>query len=152
VVTTANGPSEAAVRVATLLARSDGGHSDVLVTSVGEERLPAGLELRALEKRISRHGFDGHLRTGVTTVADAVSHSVLTGEPSLVLVDDPTFACAPGPVPVLVLKGTTPDPDSVRLIPAAGPGDGVGEEIRQRLERGSPKAIPGLGKRAETSA
>ena len=152
VVTTATGPSEAAVRVATLLARTDGGHSDVLVTSVGGERLPTGIELRALERRIFRHGFDGHLRTGVTSVADAVSHSVLAGEPSLVLVDDPSFVCPPGPVPVLVLQGTTASPDSVRLIPAAGPGDGVADEIRRRLERGSPKAIPGLGKRAETSA
>jgi Kef-type K+ transport system membrane component KefB len=149
VVTTANGPSDAAVRVATILARSDGGHSDVLVTSAGEERLPTGTELRALENRIFRHGFDGHLRTGVTSIADAVSHSVVTGEPSLVVVDDATFAASPGPVPVLVLRGTAADPDSVRLIPAAGPADSVAEEIRRRLERGNPAAIPRLGRRSE---
>jgi hypothetical protein len=74
---------------------------------------------------------------------------VLTGEPSLVIVDDPAFAASPGPVPVLVVQGTTASPDSVRLIPAAGPVDGILDEIRLRLERGTPAAIRRLGKRAE---
>jgi Kef-type K+ transport system membrane component KefB len=58
VVTRAGGPSEAAVRAATLLARPDGGHGDLLITRAAGEPVP---DLRAVHKRIARHGFEGHV-------------------------------------------------------------------------------------------
>src|SRR5205814_7760559 len=55
VVTTSTGPSDAAVRVATLLARPDGGHSDVVITRMPTEPAPDPKALRAVEKLIFRH-------------------------------------------------------------------------------------------------
>jgi Na+:H+ antiporter len=137
VVTGAAGPSDAAVRAATLLARADGGHSDVLITRAQGEAPP---DLRALEKRIFRHGFDGHLRTGVSTVGDAVTQAMLADSPSLVLVDDAGFDASPASLPVLVLDGVRTGPDAFRLILAGDERSGVADEIARRLARGEPKA------------
>ena len=131
VVTSTGGPSDAAVRVATLLARPDGGHSDVVVARAEGEEAP---NVRALEQRIFRHGFDGHVRSNVGTVDETVTRSLLTDELSFVVVDDPDFATAPGEVPVLVVDG-----DAVRLI-AAGEAEGVAEEVARRLAKAESSA------------
>jgi Kef-type K+ transport system membrane component KefB len=137
VVTGAEGPSDAAVRAATLLARADGGHSDVLITRLHGEAPP---DLRALEKRIFRHGFDGSVRTGVTTLGDAVAHAILADAPSLVVVDDATFDAAPGQVPLLVLDGVKTGPDAVRLIAEGDEQAAVGDEVARRLAKGEQRA------------
>ena len=93
-------PSDAALRIATLLARPDGGHTELLVTRPETEPAPDRTVLRRLEARISRHGFDGHVRIDVNTLGDALTKALLTGEPSLVIVDNPTFDAAPGGVPL----------------------------------------------------
>ena len=99
-----------------------GGHSDAVVVRDGTEPRPERAAVRSLEKRIFRHGFDGHVRTEVGDVAETVAKAQLTGEPSLLVVDDPAFTAAPGATPILV---------------AAGVPDGVADEIRRRLARGT---------------
>ena len=133
VITTSAGPSDAAVRAATLLARPDGGHSDVVITRLPTEPAPDRKALRAVEKRIFRHGFDGHVRTDVDLVEDAVAKAILTTQPSLVIVDDPTFDASPADVPVLVVQGVTPGTGAVRLI--ADDTNGVAAEVARRLAR-----------------
>jgi Kef-type K+ transport system membrane component KefB len=133
VVTASGGPSDAAIRVATLLARPDGGHSDVLIVRTEIEPPLDPLVLRALEKRIFRHGFDGNVRTGVHTLREAVVQSMLASEPSLVIVDDPRFDAPPRRVPVLVLTGESAGPDAVRLIAAGDGTNGLNDEIARRL-------------------
>jgi Kef-type K+ transport system membrane component KefB len=136
VVTSANGPSDAAVRLATLISRPDGGHSDVLITHTEDEPAPDTAELRAIERRIFRHGFDGHVRTGVSTLADAVTRSTQAAESSLLIVDDPFYNGAPASVPMVVLLGSTlASSEAVRII-VGETSDGVAEEITRRLERG----------------
>jgi Kef-type K+ transport system membrane component KefB len=132
VVAPAAGPSDQAVRAATLLARPDGGHSDVLITRTEAEAAWDPAQLRDVEKRIFRHGFDGEVRTEVDEVGDAVAKALRRGHPSLVIVDDPTFDAAPGPVPVLVVDGIAHDPEGVRLIVGDDP-DGTAAEIARRL-------------------
>ncbi len=127
IVATSAGPSDAAVRIATLLARPDGGHSDLLITRTKDERTLDATVLRGIEQRIFRHGFDGHVRTEVGELGDALAKALLTEEASLVIVDDPAFDVSPGEIPVLVVQGL---PANVRVI--AG-GDGVLEEIERRL-------------------
>jgi hypothetical protein len=143
VVTTSTGPSDAAVRVATLLARPDGGHSDVMITRMPTEPAPDSSALRAVEKRIFRHGFDGQVRTEVDQLNDAVAKAILTTEPSLVIVDDPTFDASPSHVPVLVVHGMTPSPHAVRLIAAADDTNGVTAEVARRLARAESKLFRG---------
>jgi Kef-type K+ transport system membrane component KefB len=135
VVTSAGGPSDAAVRVATLLARPDGGHSDLLITRTSDDPPPDAASLREIERRISRHGFDGHVRTEVSDLSEAMSKAVLTVQPSVVIVDDPTFEASPGHVPVLVVDGVQLDPDAVRVIVDGEETDSVSEEIARRLAR-----------------
>jgi Kef-type K+ transport system membrane component KefB len=136
VVTGVAGPSDAAVRAATLLARADGGHSDVLITRAQEESPP---DLRALEKRIFRHGFDGRVRTGVSTLGEAVEHAILADAPSLVLVDDASFDAPPAQVPLLVLDGVKTGPEAVRLIADGEERVAVGDEVARRLAKGEPR-------------
>jgi len=121
-VAPASGPSDAAVRAATLLTRPDAGVSDVLITRAPAEPAPA---LRDVARRIHRHGFEGHLRGEVGSVAEAVSKAELNAEHSLVIVDDPEFAAAPGSLPLLVVDG--------REIDVRAGDDGVAAEIRRRL-------------------
>jgi Kef-type K+ transport system membrane component KefB len=137
VVTGASGPSDAAVGVATLLARPDGGHSDLLITRPAGDSKPALAAMRALEKRIFRHGFDGHIHTDVvTTLGDAVQQAIVADSPSLVVVDDPSFDATPGGVPVLVLDGVKTGPDAVRLIVSGEERVAVAEEVARRLAKG----------------
>jgi hypothetical protein len=141
VVTSAAGPSDAAVRLATLLARPDGGHSNVLIVHGEAEPAPDQAALRSLERRIYRHGFDGHVRTGINTLAGAVSHA---GDSSLVIVDDPAFVGTAGRVPLLVLQD---DPSAPRLICDGDGTDGLEAEIGRRLARGAQPVVRRLRKR-----
>jgi hypothetical protein len=127
VIAPVGGPSEAAVRAATRLARPDGGHSDVLITCTPQDGRPDNATLRAVEHRLSRHGLDGHVRTDASDVGDALARSLLTAEPSVVVVDDPPYVALPGDVPVLVVDGAR----APRVI--AADNDGVAEEIARRL-------------------
>jgi Kef-type K+ transport system membrane component KefB len=137
VVTSATGPSDAAIRLATLLSRPDGGHSDVLITHTEDEPAPDTATLRAIEKRIFRHGFDGHVRTGVSTLVDAVTRSTQAAESSLLIVDDPFYNGAPSGVPMVVLLGSTiASSDAVRIVVDGDASDGVEDEIARRLARG----------------
>jgi hypothetical protein len=142
VATASSGPSDAAVRVATLLARPDGGHSDILITRAETEPPLEPALLRDLQRRIVRHGFDGNVRTEVNELPAAVSRAVLAGDPSLVIVDDPTFDSSPGRVPVLVVDAPAAGSEAVRLIADGEETNGVAEEIERRLARGgvSPPA------------
>jgi hypothetical protein len=70
VVTPAIGPSDAAVRAATLLARPDGGHGDLLITRSAGDPAP---DLRAVHRRIVRHGFEGHARSEIADLAAVVA-------------------------------------------------------------------------------
>jgi Kef-type K+ transport system membrane component KefB len=135
VVTPATGPSDAAVRAATLLARPDGGHSDVVITRAATESPPERADLRAVEKRINRHGFEGHVRTEVTQIAEAVSKAVRSLEHSLVIVDDPTFRAPPGRVPLLVVGGDGSNQDAVLLVPDGGETNDIGAEVARRLAK-----------------
>jgi hypothetical protein len=143
VVTTATGPSDAAVRVATLLARPDGGHSDVMITRMPTDPAPDRSALRAVEKRIFRHGFDGHVHTQITGLADAVTHAMIAAEASFVIVDDPSFEASPGPLPLLVLDGASAEVDAGHVIAAGDGSNGVTAEIERRLARGAkPRRVP----------
>ena len=136
VVTSATGPSDAAVRAATLIARPDGGHSDVLITRTATEPRPDPTVLRALEKRIFSHGFDGHVRTEIGPLPDAVHHALLKAETSLVIVDDPAFLAPPGPIPLLVVG-----PDARQVIADGDGSNGVAAEIERRLAKGAAKPL-----------
>jgi Kef-type K+ transport system membrane component KefB len=133
-------PSDAALRIATLLARPDGGHSELLVTRPETEPTPDRTVLRALEARVSRHGFDGHVRIEVNGLGDALTKALLTGEPSVVIVDNPTFDAAPGGVPVLVVHGEKAGPDAVRLIVDGDNGESVAAEVARRLAQDGSRA------------
>jgi hypothetical protein len=128
-----------AIRAATRVARPDGGHSDTLIvrTEIEPPLDPRGL--RAIEQRLFRHGFDGHIRTGVHTLGEAVVQSMHATEPSLVIVDDPNFDAPPRRVPVLVLTGGTTDPEAFRLIAVPDDTNGLTDEIARRLAP-EPKA------------
>ena len=128
VLTSSEGPSDAAVRAATLLARPDGGHSSVLITRTEAEPRLDGAALRAIEQRICRHGFDGHVRTQVSGLDEALGSELLAGDPSLVVFDNPTFEAAPARVPILVVSGS-----ATRLVVDAE--DGVADEVTRRLAR-----------------
>jgi Na+:H+ antiporter len=143
VITTSTGPSDAAVRVATLLARPDGGHSEIMITRMPTDPVLDKSALRALEKRIFRHGFDGHVRTDVDQVQSAVTKAILSTHPSLVVVDDPTFDASPSHVPVLVVEGVAPNARAVRLIAAADDTNGVAAEVARRLARAESKRFRG---------
>jgi hypothetical protein len=133
-------PSDAAVRAAALLARPDGGHGGVLIARPGADEFPNTAALRTLEKRIFRHGFDGHVRAEVRELPEAVSHAMLTLDPSLVIVDDPAFNAAPGLVPVMIVPGDTLDLDRLRVITNGDDGD-VAAEISRRLAKGPYRPV-----------
>jgi hypothetical protein len=139
VVTSSAEPSDAAVQAAALLARPDGGHGGILIAWPVAQGFPDSSALRALEKRIFRYGFDGHVRAEVRELPDAVSHSMLTLDPSLVVVDDPSFDAAPGLVPVLIVPGASIDLDRVRVI-ANGDGE-VTTEVKRRLAKGAYRSV-----------
>jgi hypothetical protein len=141
VVTPSTGPSDAAVRAATLLARPDGGHGDVVIMRNESEPRPDPTILRHIEQRVFRQGFDGRVRTAVDNLKEGVEKAVLTADPSLVIVDDPTFDASPGRVPVLVVQEPGRSPAAMRMIAGSGEGDGVAAEVTRRLARGERRAI-----------
>jgi len=125
VVAAAPGPSEAAVRAATLLSRPDGGHGDVIVARAASE--PA-TELREVRRRVVRNGLDGRVREEIGELPAVVEKELLTDHPSVVIVDDPTFAEIPSRIPVMVVDETSP---TLRLNV-----DGeLATEIERRLRR-----------------
>jgi hypothetical protein len=134
VVTSAAEPSDASVRAAALLARPDGGHGGILIARSETGEFPDTAALRALEKRIFRHGFDGHIRAEVRDLSDAVSQAMHTMDPSLVVVDDGSFDRPPGQVPVLVVPGS-------RLIAADEDDGAVSTEVTRRLARGDTRRL-----------
>jgi Kef-type K+ transport system membrane component KefB len=139
VVASSPGPSDTAVRMATLLARPDGGRSGIVVVrGAGEPSLEAAV-VRELEKRAHRHGFEGDVRFEVDDLSHAVTQAVRAGEPSLVVVDDAGFEAASGEVPLLVVTGNA-DGNGVRLIADGGERDAVAAEVTRRLARGDAKA------------
>jgi Kef-type K+ transport system membrane component KefB len=133
VITSSTGPTDAAVRASTLLARPDGGHSDLLIARSPTEPPLDAARRREVERGIHRQGFDGRFRTAVDSLADAVTKALLAGDHSLVIVDDPTFDTAPGRVPVLVVDGITSTRKAVLLVDADGDSDGLAAEIGRRL-------------------
>jgi Kef-type K+ transport system membrane component KefB len=141
VVTPSAGPTDAAVRAATLIARPDGGHSDVLITRTASEPRLDSAVLRALEKRIFSHGFDGQVHTQVTGLAEAVTHATIAAEASLVIVDEPTFAASPGALPLLVLDGVSTEPGPMQVIADADGSNGVAAEIERRLAKGAANPL-----------
>jgi Kef-type K+ transport system membrane component KefB len=136
VLTPATGPSDAAIRAATLLSRPDGGHSDLVITREPGEAAPDRAHLRAIETRISRHGFEGHVHADADPLPDAVAKAVRTGEHSLLIVDDPTFEGAAGVIPLLVVDGITPTPGAVLQVADPSETDGIAAEIGRRLAIG----------------
>ena len=135
VVAPAAGPSDVAVRTATLLARPDGGHGDVLITRAATDAPLERGDLRSVQKRVSRHGFDGHVHAEVDDLRDAVRKAVRNGRHSLVIVDDPAFATAPVGTPVLVVDGAAPNRDPIFVPADNASGDGLAEEINRRLAK-----------------
>jgi Kef-type K+ transport system membrane component KefB len=147
VVTGADGPSDRVVRVAMLLARPDGGHSEVVITGTKTRPPPDAGALRAVEERIFRKGFEGGVRTEIDELEDAVTRAALSPLPSAVLVDDPTFDSLPVLLPLLVVDGAD-GADGVRVIAAVEDAADVSAEVERRLGRknGRPAAVaPGRG-------
>jgi Na+:H+ antiporter len=118
------GPTDAAVQSATLLARPDGGLSDLLL--VGEDHLATPAR-RLLDRRIARLGFEGHVRTDVGPPADAVQRALRLHEYSAVVVDDASLANEGGSVPVVVVGAED-------VVVTGGRG-GLEAEIDRRLAR-----------------
>jgi Kef-type K+ transport system membrane component KefB len=119
VVTPGSGPSDAAVRAASLLVRPDGGRGDVVLARAPSDPVP---QLAEVERRVVRNGLDGRVRTEIAGIADAVERAILNDRPSVVIVDDPAYAAQPTRVPVLVVPALRPNVD----------GD-VAAEIERRL-------------------
>jgi hypothetical protein len=125
VVAAAPGPSEAAVRAATLLSRPDGGHGSVIVARSPSD--PA-LELGEVRRRVVRNGLDCRVREEIGAVTAVVEKELLTDDASVVIVDDPTFAEVPTRIPIMVVDETSP---TLRLNV-----DGeLATEIARRLRR-----------------
>jgi Kef-type K+ transport system membrane component KefB len=140
VITPSTGPSDSAMRAATLLARPDGGSTDLLITWALNDSPPDAAHLRRLRKRITRHGFEGELRVEVSDLDNAVEKATLTREHSLIIVDQPTFDTTAPHVPLLVLDDAPPSP-TVELIAAAELDSAqIAADIRRRLARDAPRA------------
>src|SRR4051794_41144480 len=131
VVTDSHGPSDEAVRVAMLLARPYGGHSDLVIAGTETLPLPDAAGLRAGEHPVFSRGFEGGVRTAIDELGDAVTKAALSATSSAVLVDDPTFEAAPTRLPLLVLDGVS----VVRVIAAPEESDEVAAEVARRLGR-----------------
>jgi hypothetical protein len=135
VVTAAEEPSDQAMRIATLVARPDGGHSDVLLARGADGPPPDAKRRRAIEQRLVRHGFDGTVHAETHELTDAVTRSLLTAEPSLVIVDDPDFDAVPGRVPILVVGSGAVGSDGVRVIVDDAAMTGIAADIITRLDK-----------------
>jgi Kef-type K+ transport system membrane component KefB len=149
VATTATRPSDTAMRAATRLARPDGGHGEVVIARTTGEPRPEASELRAIERHIFGHGFDGRLTTMVGTLPETIERAMSESEPSLVVVDDAEFDTAVPGAPLIVLTPTgektfrvigTVDPERALEI-SRRLGDGL---TRKKLfaRRGSENGAP----------
>jgi hypothetical protein len=139
VVTAAEEPSDAAMRIATLLARPDGGSSDVLIARGAAGPPPDRRRRRAIEQRLVRHGFDGTVHADPRELREAVAHALLTAEPSLVIVDDPEFDTTSGRVPILVIGPNGGGTEGMRLFVDDSTPAGVTADITNRLNRKAAK-------------
>jgi hypothetical protein len=149
VVTGSGGPSDAAVRAATLLARPDGGRTSIVIARALDEPSLDAPGLRALEKRIYRHGFDGELHVEVDELSRAVTHAVLNADPSLAVVDDSSFDASPGRVALVVVGAGSNGADRIRVIAADDERDALHAEVTRRLARGQSGL---LGRRRSLSS
>jgi Kef-type K+ transport system membrane component KefB len=145
VVTSSTGPSEAAVRAATLITRPDGGHSDLLITRGADELSPEPARLRAVERRISRFGFEGRVRAEVGQIEHAVSKAIRGGEHSLVIADDPAVTTQAGGVPLLVVDGIGPNPTAELRVADADESVTVAE-LGERLDERGNRFLRSLGR------
>jgi Kef-type K+ transport system membrane component KefB len=135
VVTPCTGPSDSAMRAATLLARPDGGSTDLLITRTPTDPAPDAARLRGIRRRITRHGFEGELRVEIANIDTAVGNAALMQEHSLIIVDEPAFDAAASRVPVLVLDDESTAP-TVALIAAEDLDSAkMAADIRRRLAR-----------------
>ena len=139
VVTAAEEPSDEAMRIATLVARPDGGSSDVLIARGAAGPPPDRQRRRAIEQRLVRHGFDGTVHADPRELREAVAHSLLTAEPSLVIVDDPDFETTSGRVPILAVDPSEPGSEGVRLSVDESTTTGVTADLTNRLNRKAAK-------------
>ena len=124
VVAPAGGPSEAAVRAATLVARPDGGHASVVIAC--SEAVPR-TTLRDIERMLARNGLDGHVRADASDVGDALARAILIAEPSLAIVDDAAYDAPANALPVVVMR----DGEGPRVL--VDDHDGLAAEIARRL-------------------
>jgi len=148
VVTGSEEPSDEAMRIATLLARPDGGKSDVLIARGAAGPPPDARSRRAIEQRLVRHGFDGTVHAEAHELSDAVARSMLSPEPSLVIVDDPDFEALPGRVPILVVGSNAVGSDGMRLVVDDTGMNGIAADITRRLDKKTGR----LARRRDRSA
>jgi len=140
VAATAPGPSDTAMRAATRLARPDGGHGEVVVARMDGDPRPEPAALRALERHVFGHGFDGRLTTAVGPLAETVTRVVCESEPSVVVVDDAEFDTLVPGVPLVVVRLTASGEDTFRVLGSAGNEDA--REIARRLDdRRTPRKL-----------
>ena len=145
VATMAARPSATAMRAATRLARPDGGHGEVVIArTVGEPR-PEAVVLRAIERHIFGHGFDGRLTTAVGTLAETIGRAVGESEPSVVVVDDADFdELVPG-APLIVVPLTPSGEEKFRVLGAID-AEGAAEISRRLGDRATTRRfIPRRG-------
>jgi Kef-type K+ transport system membrane component KefB len=135
VVSPATGPSDVAIRAAMLLARPDGGCSDLLLARTNGVSADAE-HVRAVERRIYRHGFDGDVRVEVDDLPAAVTRALQAHEPSVVIIDAAGFEPGPSVVPTLIVDGS-----AVTLAGGTG-GNGFEAEITRRLGVGGLNGVP----------
>jgi Kef-type K+ transport system membrane component KefB len=131
VAATTPGPSDTAMRAATRLARPDGGHGEIVVARIDGDPSPDSPALRALERHVFGHGFDGRLRTTIGPLAETVPRTVAESEPSVVVVDDPDFDTLVAGVPLVVVRVTDAGEDAFRVLGSVDPDDA--QEITRRL-------------------
>jgi hypothetical protein len=131
VATTAAQPSDTAMRAATRLARPDGGHGEVVIARTTGEPRPESSELRAIERHIFGHGFDGRLTTMVGTLPETIERAMTESEPSVVVVDDADFDILVPGAPIIVLRPLADGEEPFRVLGAIDPERAV--EISHRL-------------------
>jgi Kef-type K+ transport system membrane component KefB len=137
VASMAPGPSHTAMRAATRLARPDGGHGEIVVARADGDARPEPPALRALERHVFGHGFDGRLTTAVGPLSVAVRRAVCETEPSVVIVDDGEFDTLVPGVPLIVVCATESGEDTFRILGSIGDDDTT--EILHRLGDGLPR-------------
>ncbi|MCC6223569.1 MAG: cation:proton antiporter [Thermoleophilia bacterium] len=141
------GPSDAALRIVSLLARPDGGQAELVIVRMRDEAAPAATELAALAQRLSRHGLDATVRSEIHgTPQDGVACAVHADGLSLAVIDEPSHPIAAGPVPVLVLRGAAQAGDRARSAEESDTAgtDGTVAEVARRLAGGVSRRLPGL--------